>query len=94
MFRLLTVLALASLGAATAHAQGDTLDMSGTDNRARIEQSGKPTRGMSQNRVASVYGEPQSRVSAVGEPPISSWHYASFVVYFEFDKVIHAVSKS
>jgi len=93
MSRLLTVVALTCLGAATAHAQGDTLDMRGTDNMARIQESGKPTRGMSQARVESVYGAPQSREAAVGEPPISSWHYADFVVYFEFDKVIHAVSK-
>ena len=31
--------------------------------------------------------------AAVGEPPISRWVYADFVVFFEYDRVIHAVIK-
>ena len=49
---------------------------------------------MTTERVQSEFGEPQSREAAVGEPPISRWHYAGFVVYFEYDRVIHAVSKN
>jgi hypothetical protein len=30
---------------------------------------------------------------AVGEPPISSWEYPGMVVFFEYDRVIHAVMK-
>lgn len=82
------------LGAAAAPAQrADTLDMRGTDDVGRFEGAGKPTRGMSQARVEQNYGEPSSRRSAVGDPPISRWEYADFVVFFEYDKVIHAVSK-
>lgn len=82
----------ACLIAGFANAQGDTLDMRGTY-AARFESSGKPSRGMTRERVQSTYGEPRSREAAVGDPPISSWHYDGFVVYFEYDRVIHAVSR-
>lgn len=80
-------------GAAAEAQRADTLDMRGTENAARFEGSGKPTRGMTQARVEQSYGEPSSRRSAVGDPPISRWEYPDFVVFFEYDKVIHAVSK-
>lgn len=74
-------------------ADADTLDMRGTDNAARFEQAGKPTRGMTQSRVEQNFGTPDARRGAVGDPPISSWEYGDFVVFFEYDKVIHSVSK-
>jgi len=89
-FRAALLFTLAAAG--TAFAQGDTLEMGGADASARFEEAGKPARGMSQERVEAVYGSPESRDAPVGEPPISRWHYDGFVVYFEFDKVIHAVS--
>jgi hypothetical protein len=88
----ITISLAACLLAGLAHAQGDRLDMSGTDNSARFEAPGKPTRGMTQERVQSRYGEPRSKDAAVGDPPISRWHYDGFVVYFEYDRVIHSVS--
>ncbi len=78
--------------AGVAFAQGDNLDMR-TGDRARFEQQGKPTRGMTQERVRAEFGNPQSTQSAVGDPPITRWHYPGFVVFFEYDRVIHAVSK-
>ena len=89
--KTLTLVALMSAGAAFAQ-EGDRLNM-GTGSAAGFEQAGKPTRGMTQDRVRAVYGSPQSQEAAVGEPPISRWHYAGFVVYFEYDRVIHAVTK-
>ncbi len=80
------------LGLSTA-AVADTLDLSPAQAREKFEQAGKPTRGMTQERVARDYGEPASRRSPVGDPPISRWEYPDFVVYFEYDKVIHAVAK-
>ena len=70
----------------------ETLQMDGTDQSA-YEDSGRPTRGMTQVRVEATYGTPQSTQAAVGDPPISRWEYAKFVVYFEYDRVIHAVMK-
>ncbi len=70
----------------------ETLQMEGTD-RSAFEGSGRPTRGMTQDRVEATYGTPQSRQAAIGDPPISRWEYPKYVVYFEYDRVIHAVLK-
>jgi hypothetical protein len=50
-----------------------------------------PARGMSMNQVASKFGEPTTKVPAVGKPPISRWDYPGFVVYFDHQYVIHTV---
>ena len=48
---------------------------------------------MTQAKVEATFGQPGSRVAAIGDPPISRWEYADFIVFFEYDRVIHAVSK-
>mgnify|MGYP001820971105 CR=1 FL=1 len=53
----------------------------------------RPSRGMSEQSVEARFGAPAAKVPAVGEPPISRWEYANFIVYFEYDKVIHAVNR-
>ena len=50
-----------------------------------------PERGMTMDQVVQSWGEPQQRVGPVGEPPISHWVYADFVVYFESNYVLHSV---
>lgn len=50
-----------------------------------------PKRGMSQKQVRSKYGEPVQRKAPVGKPPISSWQYPDFTVYFEGPWVLHTV---
>ena len=86
---LLATIALCLAGVAGA----ETLDMSTTDNASKFEQGNKPKRGTTQARVEADFGQPNSRKGAVGDPPISSWEYENFVVYFEYDRVIHAVKK-
>ncbi|MEX0707412.1 MAG: hypothetical protein WD078_05565 [Woeseia sp.] len=90
-FRALTLTAL--LGGALGIASADTLQMGGTDNANRFEQAGKPSRGMTQTRVEAEFGTPRSRQSPVGDPPITRWDYETFAVFFEHDRVIHAVTK-
>ncbi|WP_438950869.1 hypothetical protein [Porticoccus sp.] len=53
----------------------------------------KPERGTSKDRVRAKFGEPSSMKPAVGEPPISSWEYPEFNVYFEYEHVLHSVLK-
>jgi hypothetical protein len=84
---------VAIAAAFSTFAQAQTLQMGNSENAAIFEQTAKPTRGMTQERVEAEYGSPQSQKPAIGEPPISRWEYANFVVFFEFDRVIHAVSK-
>ena len=81
---------LALLGGFFTAANADTLQMDGT---AAAAEDGRPTRGMTQARVESKYGAPDSKVAPVGDPPISRWEYENMVVYFEYDRVIHAVLK-
>lgn len=73
----------------------ETLQMEGTDSadQTRYEGSGRPTRGMTQAAVEARYGAPQQIEAPVGDPPITRWHYEKFIVYFEYDRVIHAVIK-
>lgn len=89
--RAIALAAILGIAAGVAHA--DTLDMRGTDNAQRFEEAGKPTRGMSRERVEAVFGTPSSRQAAVGDPPITRWDYPGFAVFFEYDHVIHAVTK-
>lgn len=85
---ILSALAVGIIG--TVGAQN--LDMSGARGSHTFDQPGKPTRGMTQARVRANFGEPNTTVAAVGDPPISRWVYPEFVVFFEYDKVIHSVT--
>ncbi len=80
---LVTILVLALSGPALA-------DSHSTDGAIAGD---RPTRGMSESSVEARYGQPMAKVDAVGEPPIARWEYADFIVYFEYDRVIHAVTK-
>ena len=90
--KTLTKLALAALASGfLGLASAQTLDMQGTAGAA--SDDGRPTRGSTQAQVEATYGEPQAKNEPVGDPPISSWEYADMIVYFEYDRVIHAVKK-
>lgn len=51
----------------------------------------RPAPGMTMKAVEAKFGAPQDRHAAVGTPPITRWDYQSFSVFFEKDRVIHAV---
>ena len=59
----------------------------------RSTQQDLPRTGMGQSSVRNGWGSPRQTTGPVGNPPISQWHYEDFVVYFEDDRVIHAVLK-
>ena len=82
--RTLLLLALSMAHPALA----ETLSTPATDPSAA---SDRPNRGSSMTAVQSRYGEPTTRHSAVGDPPITRWDYPQFAVYFENDRVLHAV---
>jgi hypothetical protein len=85
--RILTLFAL--LFGAAGLSSADTLQMEGM---ASADMP-RPTRGMTAASVEAQFGAPESRVAPVGDPPISRWEYKDFVVFFEYDRVIHAVVK-
>lgn len=59
-----------------------------------------PTRGMDMANVEHIYGAPLEKLPPVPakgsphHPPITRWIYPTFVVYFEYDHVVHAVIKA
>ena len=50
-----------------------------------------PSKGMSKERVKTLFGEPLEDIPAKGQPPISRWKYQDFTVYFDSNAVIHCV---
>ena len=90
MATLRTISLLALLLAAWGTAGADTLRLDGA---SASRDDGRPTRGMTQASVESRYGSPASVKAPVGDPPITRWEYTDFVVYFEYDIVVHAVRK-
>jgi hypothetical protein len=73
---------------ATGPAWAETQSVPMGDPAAAVE---RPKRGSTMSAVQSRYGEPVTRHGAVGQPPIARWDYAQFAVYFENDRVRHAV---
>lgn len=51
----------------------------------------RPTRGMTMNKVEQEYGAAEQQSGPVGDPPITTWTYPSFLVFFEDNIVIHSV---
>jgi hypothetical protein len=58
----------------------------------RESSTQRPPRGMAMDAVERRFGAPVSKHAAVGQPPITRWDYNGFSVFFEYDKVIHAVA--
>jgi hypothetical protein len=52
-----------------------------------------PQRGITMTAVEAQFGAPRIRHEAVGKPPITRWDYDGFSVYFERDRVLHAVAQ-
>jgi hypothetical protein len=84
---ILRILLLLALQAATP-ALAETLS---TDTGNPAAAAERPNRGSTMAQVESRYGQPTNRHAAVGNPPITRWDYPQFSVYFENDRVLHAV---
>lgn len=92
--RLLTVALTVGVAATLVGApavRADTLIVENLQ-QAQASATDRPTRGMSMQSVSAKWGQPAGKGAAVGQPPITRWDYGSFVVFFEYDHVIHAVT--
>ena len=86
----LAALAGAALAAASAvPARADELQI----DAPQSAPADMPARGMTMDKVQSRFGTPSEKLAAVGQPPITRWEYPDYVVYFEYDHVIHSVVK-
>ena len=70
----------------------DTLLIENVDS-ARPTATERPARGSSMSRVEARFGAPASRSGPIGQPPITRWEYPGFVVFFEYDHVVHSVQR-
>jgi hypothetical protein len=50
-----------------------------------------PQNGQSKADIEATFGAPVEKQPAVGDPPISSWKYDKYSVYFEDDLVLNTV---
>ena len=85
-----TLVLTLGLAAVAGHTTVLLLDGIEADAQSKSE---RPKSGMTMADVEKSYGEPAQKHAAVGQPPITRWDYAGFSVYFEFDRVIHAVAR-
>lgn len=92
MTKVISIIFVALACGMAGVAGADVLQMGDTP-YAAFEDAGKPGRGMTKDSVRSSFGTPEKQMDPVGDPPISRWEYAEFVVYFEYDRVIHSVRK-
>jgi hypothetical protein len=89
MSKTLAALAATALLAVVPAAGADVLIIEKLE-AARTEM---PTRGMTMDRVQNRFGAPLSVSGPVGDPPITRWDYAGFVVVFEYRHVVHSIEK-
>jgi hypothetical protein len=88
----LTLAMAAGLAMAGGPARADTLLVDSV-NAARPTTAERPVPGNTMTAVEARFGAPASRSGPIGKPPISRWDYADFIVYFEYDHVVHSVRR-
>lgn len=91
MKSLIRLLASAMLMTSAISAQAEIIAVDGKP-VLRDDGQPKPGRGMTMQAVEAQFGTPAQKRSSVGQPPITRWDYPGFSVYFEYERVVHAVS--
>jgi hypothetical protein len=84
---ILRILLLTALAAS----QGAFAETLSTETGDPAASGDRPNRGSTMASVQGRFGEPTTRHATVGDPPITRWDYPEFAVYFEHDRVLHAV---
>jgi hypothetical protein len=64
------------------------------DEVRQAERMELPKNGLDKATVEQKFGTPELKKPAVGDPPISSWDYDTYSVYFEHDLVLFTVLHS
>lgn len=72
-------------------AQAESVKVPVTQQGATELKASLPKTGVSKANVKAQLGDPITIRGPFGEPPITTWTYSEFTVYFEYDHVIHAV---
>ena len=82
--------ALSLLFAASANAEQIKIPLGQQGDQWNVE---RPRLGSSKIQVEARFGTPVTRTGPVGAPPIYTWEYELFNVFFEGDYVLHSVVK-
>ncbi|TQV81341.1 hypothetical protein FKG94_09630 [Exilibacterium tricleocarpae] len=91
--RIGTNLLLAAILAGSAAVTAETIEIPVGQQAQEKWSLDRPVKGMNKQQVEALFGRPQVWNDPTGDPPISSWVYNEFVVYFEYEHVIHTVLK-
>ena len=91
MTRLHLLGGLLALSIATGSAVAETLVVN-DQVVVRDTTVDRPARGSTQAAVEARFGTPTERHATVGKPPITRWDYPGLAVFFEGNRVIHAVA--
>ena len=90
---LKTGLIAASLLISTQLVQAEIVKVPVASQAQDKQQLVRPKAGLSEQQVLDLIGDPVNASAPVGDPPIASWEYPDFYVFFEYDKVLHSVLK-
>ncbi|MFT3905722.1 MAG: hypothetical protein QM718_05410 [Steroidobacteraceae bacterium] len=85
------LIASMGLGLGSAVARAETIVVN-DQVTVRPSSVATPTRGITMASVEKKFGAPAEKHAAVGKPPITRWDYPTFSVFFEYERVIHAVA--
>lgn len=89
---------LAACAAAGAGADAAVAETVVVNDQVQVRESqvDRPKRGSTMSEVEKHFGAPVTRHPTVGgaphQPPITRWDYNGFSVFFEHDRVVHAVA--
>jgi hypothetical protein len=83
-------LGFATLCAGSATAENIVIPLGQQGTAWNVESPGM---GTTKDQVEQKFGSPVKISGPVGDPPIYTWEYEKFRVYFEGDYVIHSVVK-
>lgn len=91
--RLLQGLALCGLALFISWSPAQAQSSQKSTTAKAAQQVKVPARWLTMAEVESMFGAPTNKSQPVGNPPITSWEYPNFYVYFEGDKVLDAFAK-
>jgi len=72
-------------------AQADSLAIA--PKAEQVQAPRHPAPGSRMDQVEQSLGSPVRKLDAVGDPPITRWVYPDFIVYFEYQLVLHTVRR-
>jgi hypothetical protein len=85
------LIALAWVLATADVAQADSLAIAPPGQQVQAHRH--PAPGSRMDQVEQSLGSPVRKLDPVGDPPITRWVYPDFVVYFEYQLVLHTVRR-